>query len=196
MRKKCRFHKMNKFNLYNVPKDVVETSTHKQFKSMKKYVKKFSKQKGKYLTLQLKEHLKYKISKLHLQLILLHNNKQNRKNLRNKQRSPNGSYKVRRLELDLNKVGDSNYLKKKKQLQILRVEWLSALFVVGNSILMLPKGIYLYVKQNQSRCQKILEVTHVKNDFYLPCTETQWTKYQNTCDRWVSAMNMHAFFFY
>jgi hypothetical protein len=97
--KKCQFHRWSKLNLYNVLKVAGETSTHKQYKNMKKYVKKFSKQKERYLMLQLKEPLKYKISKPHLQLIPLHS-KQSRKNQKNKPKFPNGNYKVKHLELD------------------------------------------------------------------------------------------------
>ena len=142
---------------------------------MKKYVKRCFKLKEKYLMLLPKEHQKFRISKHLLQLILLHN-KQNRKNQRSKPKFPNGSYKVKLLELDLSKVGDSNYQRRKKLHQILPVGWLSALFAVGNSTLTQQRGTFRFAKQNQNKCLKMLEVTLAKNDFYLSCTETRWIK--------------------
>jgi hypothetical protein len=49
--------------------------------------------------LQLKEHLKYRISRHLHQLILLHS-KQNRKNQKKQPKFQNGNYKVKHLELD------------------------------------------------------------------------------------------------
>jgi hypothetical protein len=97
--KKCRYHRWNKYSLYSVQKDVAETLVPKQFKSMRKFVKKYFKRKERYLMLQLKEHLKYRISRHLHQLILLHS-KQNRKNQKKQPKFQNGNYKVKHLELD------------------------------------------------------------------------------------------------